>query len=99
MATLYITEFSELGFDLLSNTLQNVPLTPPIAEQNVAITNSSVQSHAFNANTRLVLLATDTACFLAWGAAPVAVSTAHYFPANTTRLYGVIPGQKVAVII
>lgn len=99
MATLYITEFSELSLDLLGTALQSIPLTPPIAEQSVAITNSSVQSHAFNAYTRLVMLTADTACFLAWGEAPVAVSTAHYFPANKTRLYGVIPGQKVAVII
>lgn len=93
MATLYITEFNRTSI-----YFANAPTTPPVAEQAIAITGASAASAAFDATTYGVMLVADVDCSLAFGATPTAVATAHYVPAKTTRFYGVVPGQKVAVI-
>lgn len=103
MATLYITEFADATVaDLTGSvTLQwpiPAPMTPPVAEQHIAITGSSTASAAFNANTTFVMVETDAICSLAWGSSPTAVTTAQRMAANEVRFYGVVPGQKVAVI-
>lgn len=92
MATLYITEFAVMSLAAMA------PQTPPVAEQDVAIGGSSVASNPFNASTRFIMVNCDAACSLAFGSAPVAVTTAHRMAANETRFYGVQPGQEVAVI-
>ena len=93
MATLYITEFQSPSQNFLA------PQTPPVAEQHVAISGSSTQSAAFNALTTFVMVETDAICSLAWGADPTAVTTAQRMNANEVRFYGVVPGQKLAVIV
>lgn len=94
MATLYITEFAgiALGFP--------APMTPPLAEQHVQISGSSVISAPFNAATTFVMVNCDTACNLAWGKTPVADALSQRMSANETRFYGVPLGQafEVAVI-
>jgi|SRR6267154_2354170 len=97
MATLYITELKSIIF--AGNQAVLAPASNTItAEQDVAIGGSSVQSAAFAATTNFVMVNCDSACSLAWGANPTAVTTAHRLGANETRFYGVIPGQKLAVI-
>lgn len=97
MATLYISEFEEPV--TTSGTLVGVQLPQPaLADQIVAIAASSAASAAFSAKTKAVLLSTDTACCIAFGAAPTATTSNFSLPANTVISFGVIPGQKVAVI-
>jgi hypothetical protein len=103
MAVLYITEFSSSTMAGLTNTSTPsypipAPMTPPVAEQHVAIGAMSAPSAAFNAATNFVMIETDAICSLAFGASPVAVTTAHRMAANEVRFYGVVPGQAVAVI-
>ena len=96
MATLYITEFTGLGS--IGTTAPQVPPTPPAAEQHVTIGSSSTQSAAFGGTTHMVMVNTDAACSLAFGANPTAVATAHRMAANETRFYAVYPGELLAVI-
>ena len=103
MAVLYITEFSNgtvaplLGDVTLDYPIP-APMTPPVAEQNVPFTGTSVQSDPFNDATTFIMVNTDAACSLAFGADPTAVVTAQRLAANETRFYGVTPGELVAVI-
>lgn len=97
MATLYISEFEEPV--TTSGTLVGVQLPQPvITDQTVAISGSSAASAAFNAKTKAVLLSTDAICSIKFGATPTAAATDLRLPANTVISFGVIPGQKVAVI-
>ena len=103
MATLYVTEFAAGTVAGLVGSVTTefpvpAPMTPPVAEQHIAIGAGSLPSAAFNADTAFVMVNCDATCSLAWGAAPVAVATAQRMAANETRFYGVVPGQKVAVI-
>lgn len=52
-------------------------------------------------NTNHVRLISNTNCWVAFGAAPVAVAQATpsiYLPANTPEYFWVLPGEKIAVI-
>ena len=102
MSTLYITEFADATMAGLISPSPlfpiPAPMTPPVAEQNVTIGMSSTQSAAFNAETTFIMVNCDAACSLAFGADPTAVATAQRMGANETRFYGVVPGQKLAVI-
>lgn len=93
MATLYITEFPALELASLP-----VAITPPVAEQTVAIGGSSTQSSAFNANTGLVRLHTDSVCSIEFGGNPTASTTTARMASGTTEYFVVHPGTKVAVI-
>lgn len=93
MAVLYITEYPALEVSGLP-----VAITPPVAEQTVAISGSSTASSAFNANTGLVRLHTDAICSVEFGGAPTATATTMRLAANQTEYFVVHSGQKVAVI-
>ncbi len=97
MALLYISEFSQTGAEKSGGEVM-APLCPADVEQAVAVGGASVASTAFVANTRYVMLHTDTTCCLAFGATPTALAGFHRMAANETRFYGVVAGQKVAVI-
>ncbi|MBB3453897.1 hypothetical protein FHT86_002153 [Rhizobium sp. BK313] len=96
MATLYISEFP--GLATIGTTIAAIPGEPSIADQAIAIGAGSVQSNAFSANTRLVLLSADVACSVLFAANPVAAVVNMRIPANFPMLFAVVPGQKVAVI-
>ena len=96
MATLYITEYEDVGPTL--SQIAQAPQEPRIANQTVAIGGTSTQSSAFNVRTRLVRLHTDAICSVDFGASPTAVATESRMAANTTEFFGVTPGHKVAVI-
>jgi len=66
MATLYITEFTFLGKDGANDVVPAVAL-PPIAQQTRTVSGTSAQSSALNAQTQMIRLATDTACFIETG--------------------------------
>jgi hypothetical protein len=69
------------------------------ASEDVAVSGSSAQSSAFGAETKMIRLCADVACYIAGGADPTAAAgSTHYLPANSTEYFRVSPGDKVAVI-
>lgn len=88
MATVYVTEYANIGRELKKNISQS-PAEPHLAEQSVAITAGSVQSAAFNTKTRLVRVHTDAVCSIAFGANPTAVATARRLAANSTEYFSI----------
>lgn len=100
MATLYITEFSRLGKDGASDVVPAVSM-PPLAQQTVTISAVSAQSSALNAQTQVVRIATDTACFIETGSSnPTATTSKMPLFAGQSE-YFVVPvnsGWKIAAI-
>lgn len=71
----------------------------PGTSQVVAIGASSAQSTALQTTTTVVQLVATVACFVAIGSNPTAVAnTTCYVPANIPVKYGVVGGNKIAVI-
>jgi hypothetical protein len=66
-------------------------------EITVAGTSAAV-ANAFGSGVRMVRLCSTTACRIAFGAAPTAVATGAYLPANAPENFVVNPGEKVAAI-
>lgn len=102
MASLFITEYSDLGFvGSFSNHLIHAPSAQSLlAEQTIAIAASSAPSVAFNAKTKFIEMVADVDCAIAFGTtnAVTANTTQHYVPAKTTRYYAVQAGTFMAVI-
>lgn len=72
MATkLYITEYAQLGVDSLSRG-QLCPQEPAIATQVISYAAGAAASAAFNPDTKLVRIHTDSICSVLFGVAPVA---------------------------
>jgi hypothetical protein len=92
-----ITEYAELARDAMNLTIP-AGQEPATAEQQVAIGGGSVQSAAFASTTRFVRLHADAACRIAFGVNPTAAGTSRRLAAGQTEYFGVIGGQKVAVI-
>lgn len=97
MAVLYITEFKGAKKDRSGMMLQ-LAVTPPIAEQTVAIAGASAQSAALNSTTEVVRLHTDAICSVAFGSNPTATTSTARLAAGSTEYFYVVPGSKVAVI-
>ena len=97
MATLYVTEYSQMG---QVGGGQQMTQEAPVAEQTVAIGGGSALSANFNASTRFVRLHTDAICSVAFGTAPVASAANRRMAANQTEYHAVPEGGsfKVAVI-
>ena len=70
------------------------------ATQCFTVTNSSVQSTVFGANTTIIRLAcTQGHCHFAIGANPTAnLTTSPILPVNDTEYINVRPGQRIAFI-
>lgn len=100
MAVLYVTEFSELGSRNQNNTTLQVIAQPTLIEQTVAIGGASVQSSAFNINTRMVQLHTDAICSVKFGTNPTATATTMRMAAGERLNFSIPVAQsyKVAVI-
>lgn len=86
---LYVTEYSDFG----QNNFGPVPREPAIANQLITVTNSSVSSATFNAETRLIRICADTSCAYAFGVAPTATATSIRLPANVVE-YHSIPSES-----
>lgn len=102
MAWLYIAEYSTFG--QIPNSVAQIPQEPPIAEQKIAISGTSVQSNPFNSKTRHVRLNTDQACSILFGTQasnPTAAVTNQRLSPNQTEYKGVAEGggYMVAVIM
>lgn len=99
MATAYIREYADIAVTYGGKQVQ-AGAEPAIADQTVSTSVSSAQSAAFNANTRLIAISTPAAqaVCVAFGANPTATTGGLRLPANNVFFFGVIPGQKVALI-
>ena len=101
MATLYVTEFSDVlkGIGAGQNVGQIALAPGPVASQKFTISGTTAQSAAFNSATRFVRLQTDTACYVIFGSSPTAL-TAQSMPlaANAPEYFAVNGGDKVAAI-
>ncbi len=99
MAKLYVTEYELLAREAGGIPMQGVPQEPAHASQVVDFTSAEAKSAAFNARTRLIRIATDTACFVKVGASPTAVTaTDQRLAAGESRLLGVAPGHKISAV-
>ena len=98
MSNMYITEFADLGVDGNGNIMP-VGSAPPITVQKVAFTSTAGVSAAFNNLTKFVRIYLDGAGYIAFGAAPTAVTaTDTPMAATTPEYFGVIGGQKVSAV-
>lgn len=97
MAKLFITEFQYLEN---ANDIGGVPQVArmPGTTQVITFTTSSVQSTAFAATTRFVRVISDGAGCLAYGSNPTATTSSMRIAADSPEYFGVMPGQKLAVI-
>jgi len=98
MALLYVTEFSSLTPTTEGGAAQ-VARAPVVVDQSpVTIAGGSLQSAAFNAETKYVRLHCDAICSIAFGSNPTATAANMRMAAGQTEYFGVQPGMKVAVI-
>ena len=97
MAVLYVSEYAQLAN--ANGQVVAAGQEPARVEQSLAISGASNPSAAFGASTQFVRLHTDVICSVLFGAAPTAVTTAKRMAAGQTEFFGVVPGQKVAVIL
>jgi len=89
MATLYITEFAMEAKDGADAVVPCMML-PPIAQQTRTVSGTSAQSSALNAQTVVVRLSTDTACFIETGSSnPTATTSSMPLFAGQSEYFGV----------
>jgi hypothetical protein len=97
VADLYVGEH-KWGYSGQGSMVAQILPQPSLAVQKISISGASTQSSAFNDRTRAIEIVADGACHIAIGDDPTAAATTMLLPANTPRIYGVSPGQKIAVI-
>ena len=101
MAKLHIVESNGVQpIDGVAGAPQALKM-PPLATDDVDFTSGSTASSAFNADTVLVQLESDTDCRLAWGTNPTAqADSGQVLKANRMVVYAVPKGVglKVAAI-
>lgn len=99
MAVLYITEYADAAHAASTEAITAIQ-EPAAAEQTVVIGAGSLQSAAFQNNTRFVRLNADVACSVTFGTNPTATAAKARLGANADRLVGVPMGAgfKVATI-
>ena len=95
MATLYITECKRAGESFAGFGCHASAI---VTEQSINIDDTSAPSKPFGANTVFILVEADFPCCLAFGKDPKADPTKHRIAADRPRIYGVMPGDRIAVI-
>lgn len=101
MSNLSIAEYRTLGRDRSGHPLpageeENVTI------QNLTFTTSSVQSSAFNSETKLVRIVADADSRVLFGTNPTAIasggSASIFLPAGSVEYFGVLPNMMLAAI-
>jgi hypothetical protein len=107
MSVITITEYATIAVAQVGGMIAQVPQEPPLVQQAIAITASTVQSAAFNAQTTLVRINIDgtAAAAITFGTNPTATipsagAGSQRVSANGTQFHGIPKGQsfKVAFI-
>ncbi len=102
MATLIIVEFGNIQAYPTTESAQ-IAKTPPVAIQAMALTStSSTSCAAFNGNTQIVRLQSDTNCYITFGAlgtsVATAVATSMPLSAGQPEYFGVNGGAGTSVL-
>ena len=97
MASIWITELRAMPIDSNGKTVEAASL-PAITTQKVAISGTSAQSAAFNADTKFIRVLSDLNCCILSSADPTATTSDLPLTAENAEYFGVIPGQKLATI-
>ena len=97
MASVWVTEYAELARDSMGQVIP-VGKEPSITVQKLTIGVSSTASSAFNGKTKFIRLHGDAAFHFAIASTPTAANTDSRIAADASEYFGVIDGQKVAVI-
>lgn len=95
MGKLYIQEYKELRG--VEGGLAQIGQEPGTVQAPVIFTTTT-QSLVFGVGTKMVRIVSDTKCHLAFGVGPIATVNNMLVAADTVEYFGVIEGQKVAVI-
>ena len=105
---MYVTEYAALNSQSMGGVVAQVPMEPPLAKQAIAISGSSAQSAALNAQTTIVRVHVDGSgpAGIEFGTNPTATVPSsgvgsQRFAANQTEYKGVPKGLsfKVAGIV
>jgi hypothetical protein len=73
-------------------------MEPSRVVQQVDVGAGSVQSAPLSDVTRFVRLHSDVTCRIAFGPSPTASAASQRLVAGATEFFGVVPGQRIAVI-
>ncbi len=87
MATLWITEYADLGRDFKGQVV-HVGMEPSLVSQSVTYT-SSTQSAFLHPKTRFVRVKADADAYLKWGENPTATVSDTPIEANVAEYFGV----------
>lgn len=99
MAKLYISEFAMKGA-AGSGAPVEIAQEPCLSDQSPLEFSSGAQlSSAFLPGTRFIRVHTDATCSIAIGSAPTATVSNKRLFANTTEYFGVVPGDRLAVVM
>ena len=99
MSTIYISEYARLGGDEDGDRSDYLFDDGTTTHQKATYTGTAGASAAFQDDTRFVRIVCDASAWLAFGAAPTAVTTTGvYVAANTAYIFAVKPGQKVSAV-
>ena len=93
---LFINEYASIGSDRFSYGVA-APAEPAVAAHSMAVTGASTASNVFHETTGFVMIHAQEATCLAFGTAPVAVTTAGRIGAGETRFYSVPAGKNFRV--
>jgi hypothetical protein len=92
------TRIIEYGDKRRTDNFPVVPTTTRVTAQTpIVATGTSAQSSAFNAATNTVLIQSDEAVYVAFGANPTATTSDYRIQAGGEQFFDVAAGQKVAV--
>lgn len=97
MATLYISEYADVGHINGNIPVASEPLAT--AGQTVTVSGTSTQSVAFATSTKLIRLVTDTAGCILFGTNPTALQTSPLLPAGIPEYFKVPSGASFKVAI
>lgn len=97
MAVLDICEYQNLARDSQNNVIQS-GVEPSLLTQLAIGGATTPMTNPTADTTRFVRLHSDIVCRVAFGPTPVAAATSLRLAAGATEFFGVIPGQKIAVI-
>lgn len=97
MAFAYISEYIVLARDGVGTAIP-AGMEPAIAVQKIAIGVGSIQSAAFNAQTKFICVNADAPCSFKIGANPTATASDMRIPLDGTQYFGVNAGDKIAII-
>jgi len=78
-----------------NNTFQTLY---PSSPQKLTVTSSSTQSAAFGESVSVVRLFSTKDCYVKFGSTPTATSSDIFLPGGIIQFFGVVPGEKLAVI-